>query len=293
MVKETIVGHRKAVALIKALIKKGKVPHAILFEGPDGIGKKRVAIWTFQALNCKEAPGEGCGSCITCEKIGRLIHPDLLLLTPQGEYLGIDQIRKAQQMLQFKPFEALWKGVIVEEANRLTEEAANAFLKTLEEPPPWTLIILLVSSAESLLPTVRSRCQKIRFLPLSEREVAEVLKRMGITDIPEEALITGSPGKALKLGVGESKGYLAAALNGDEREVLRVAEEMGQNKERALAFLDYLLLEVKNMAFQSVPLRDSFWKILELKEALLEHANPRLCLESALFELRGKLSLLR
>lgn len=293
MVRGTIVGHQRPIAFIKALIKKGKVPHAMLFEGPNGIGKKKVALWTFQALNCKEAPGEGCGSCNTCERISRLTHPDLLLLAPEGESLGIDQIRKAHQMLQFKPLEALWKGVIVEEADRLTEEAANAFLKTLEEPPPWTLIILLASSAESLLPTVRSRCQKVRFLPLSEREVAEVLRRIGITDAPVETLATGSPGRALKLGVGELKGYVLAALKGDEREALRVAEEIGQDKEKALAFMDYLLLEVKNLAFQSILSRDSFWKILELKEAILEHANPRLCLESALFELRGKLSLLR
>lgn len=287
---ETIIGHEKPIALIKALIKKGKVPHALLFEGPEGIGKKKVALWTIQALNCKEAPGEGCGRCNTCERISRLIHPDLLLLTPQGDSLGIDQIRVAQQMLQFKPLEAVWKAVILEGADRLTEEAANAFLKTLEEPPPWTLIILLASSAESLLPTVRSRCQKIRFLPLSEREVAEVLRRMGITDIPEEAIRMGSPGRALKLGFEEVKNYLATALTGDEKEVLKVAEEIGQDKEKALTFMDYLLFEVKSKAFHSLSLRESFWKLLELKEALLEHANPRLCLESTLFELKGKLS---
>lgn len=289
MARDTIVGHSRPIALIKALIKKGKIPHALLFEGPEGIGKKKVALWAFQALNCKEAPGEGCGRCDTCERIARLTHPDLLLLTPQGGSLGIDQIRKAQQMLQFKPLEATWKGVIVEEADRLTEEASNAFLKTLEEPPPWTLIVLLASSSESLLPTVRSRCQKVRFLPLSEKEVADVLKRIGITDIPEEVLATGSPGRALRLGLGDLKDYLQAALKGDQKEVIRVAEELGQDKEKALAFIDRLLFEVKNMAFYSVPLRESFWKILELKRAILEHANPRLCLESALLELKGKL----
>ncbi len=284
MAKGDIIGHKRPLRILERMIREGRIPHALLFEGPEGIGKKKVALWFLEALNCRKAPGEGCGRCEQCERIQRLSHPDLYLLTPEGESIKIEQIREASNILRFRPLEGRWKALVVEDAERMTPEASNAFLKTLEEPTPWTLIILIAQSADSLLPTVRSRCQKIRFFPLKEGEVREVLKRLGVKGSPS-ALMWGSPGKAIRMLQEDFSPLLSKAQEGGLSGIFDLSEELGRDRERAMRFMEFLLQECRRNLEGGILGFEKFWKLLHIYRCLEEHANTRLCVEAALLEM--------
>lgn len=156
---------------------QGRVPHAYLFTGPGGVGKATAALALAAAMNCERAPGEGCGECAACERIGRGLHPDVITLERQGasQTVPIETIRKQViPVLGLPPHEARARFFLFEEATALLDPAANALLKTLEEPPARTHFVLCTSSVGELLPTIRSRCQRIIFQPLDAAARAEL-----------------------------------------------------------------------------------------------------------------------
>jgi DNA polymerase-3 subunit delta' len=156
---------------------QGRVPHAYLFTGPPGSGKATAALALAAAMNCERAPGEGCGECEACDRIGRGIHPDVVTLERQGasHTVPIETIRKQViPVLGLAPHEALARFFLIEEATALLDPAANALLKTLEEPPARTHFVLCTSSTHELLPTIRSRCQRVIFQPLAVELRAEL-----------------------------------------------------------------------------------------------------------------------
>ena len=153
------------------------MPHAYLFTGPPGSGKATAALALAAAMNCERAPGEGCGECEACDRIGRGIHPDVVTLERQGasHTVPIETIRKQViPVLGLAPHEALARFFLIEEATALLDPAANALLKTLEEPPARTHFVLCTSSIHELLPTIRSRCQRVIFQPLAAELRAEL-----------------------------------------------------------------------------------------------------------------------
>lgn len=274
-----IVGHRRPMEILRRMIKGGRFPHALVFEGPDGIGKKRVALWALKALICKIQPGEGCGDCEDCHSIERLLHPDLHILEPIGDSIRVEQVREAEALLRLKPLRARTRALIVEDAHKMTPEASNSLLKTLEEPPPNTVIFLITPLADGLLPTVLSRCQRIRFFPLKPEEVLQVIKGLGV-QLPDDSLLQeGSPGKVLKALTEDFSPLLERARVGGIKGVIEVAEQIGSNRERALAFLRFLLQR------QGRNHPDLFWKLLDIYRSLEDYANPRLCLEAALLQI--------
>ncbi len=145
----------------------GNMPHALLFSGMPGIGKAVVARELAKLLNCLD-PHEGdcCDRCSSCRKIDASIHPDFLWITNEGTFIKIDQIRELRSRLKYRPFEGKWRSVVIEGAQNLKEEASNALLKLLEEPPGQNIFMLLVLEPQMLLPTIVSRCCHIRFQPL-------------------------------------------------------------------------------------------------------------------------------
>ena len=279
MVKEDILGHKRQLQFLEKIIERKRIPHALLFEGPEGIGKKKVALWFFSALNCEREEGKGCKECSSCLKIDRLTHPDLYLLEPQGDSIKIEQIREAEKFLQYKPLEVKWKGLLIEDADKMTLEAANAFLKSLEEPPPWTVIILINQSSDALPPTVRSRCQRIRFFPLNPKETEEILKKMGLN---KAFFVSGSPGLILRFSKEalDLEALLFKVQKGGIEAIIEIGEEIGRDRNKALTLLRMLL-----PYFRERGRIESFWKILEIYRLLEEYANPRLCVETALLEL--------
>ncbi|MFC1862985.1 DNA polymerase III subunit delta' [Thermodesulfobacteriota bacterium] len=194
----------KAISYIKKAMERDKIPHAYLFSGIAGVGKTSTALAFTQALNClNPVEGDGCGRCQTCRQIVNGNFPDINILRPDGRNIKIEQIRELNRELSFKPMSGRYRVSILHEADKMTEEASNSFLKTLEEPPPGNIIILKVTEPLDLLPTIVSRCQKVPFRPLPEYVVGKWLRsEMGISD--EDSLLLskiseGSLGRAIEI----------------------------------------------------------------------------------------------
>jgi len=176
-----IRGHRPLLELLARATARGTLPPSLIFAGPAGVGKRLAATALAQALNC-ERPIEtadsrdACGECATCRRIARGVHSDVLVIEPgDSGAIKLDQVRDAIDRAAYRPFEGRRRLVVVDEADALIPEAQNALLKTLEEPPPASVFVLITNRADVLLPTVRSRCQRLRFGPLTPGDVADVL----------------------------------------------------------------------------------------------------------------------
>lgn len=202
-----ILGHEWAVTLLRAHITRGNLHHAYLFTGPIGVGRRTLAIRFTQAINCTEPDNAGnpCQACRTCKRIENAQHPDLTIVQAEreGEILKIEQIRELSRSLSLSPYEAQYRVAQLLRFEEANQSAANALLKTLEEPPAKVILMLTAESSDRLLPTIVSRCEVLRLRPLS----LDVLQRglqtqWGVT--PEEAKLLahisgGRPGYALRL----------------------------------------------------------------------------------------------
>ena len=180
-----VIGHRRLITLLSRAIAHNTLPPALLFAGPSGVGKRRTAIAIAQALNCLQPTGhesalerDACGTCASCRRIERAVHPDVIVLGPGDTgTIKIDDVREVIKASEYRPFEARRRVAIVDEADAMLGPAQNALLKTLEEPPSASLFILVSSMPDALLPTVLSRCSRLRFGPLTPAEVAGALMK--------------------------------------------------------------------------------------------------------------------
>lgn len=246
-------GQEKAIRLVARSLETDRVPHAYIFKGPDGVGKRLFARGVAAALNCRgESPGRACGSCVSCRKFLSGNHPDFLVVHPERGTIKIDQVREMCRALGYPPYESESRVVLMEDVHTMRQEAANSLLKTLEEPPKNNLLILTADASQEILTTISSRCQVIPFFGLPEDVCVEIM----LADKPEMVLETarllarlaeGSPGRALLLDQEEMitvlKEIVAAvcdpAIHG-ERDVgvlLAAAERMAELKE----YLPFLL----------------------------------------------------
>jgi len=279
---DRVLGQDRIKGVMGRALKGGRLAHAYLFTGPDGVGKEAMALEICMVLHCRSEGGDEpkpCGQCPGCQKMRGLVHPDLRLLFPipshwaskppesgnGGDPLGeeiakkahdyyhairilggnnilIEQIRPLNRFLAFRPVESDWKFIIIFQADRLTPEAANALLHILEEPPPQSLFLLVSSQTGSILPTIRSRCQGLRFSNIGEEEILRGLKERGI---PEEGLgrliaklAGGSFGVALRLATEDvdrkregALGLVLGFTGGSPSQVSGLIEEW-QGKDR-------------------------------------------------------------
>ena len=181
---DELLGQDRVVDALRRSIAANRVAHAYLFEGIPGCGRRTTAMALIATLFCHQPTADvACGSCPSCKKLAAGNHPDLHQLEPLPDKrdISIEQVRELQQMLSLRPFEAKRKACLIEPAERMSVGAANSLLKTLEEPPGHGLLILLTSQADLLLPTVRSRCQHLRFAPLGIDDLTSLLVRQGMT----------------------------------------------------------------------------------------------------------------
>ncbi|OGX29841.1 MAG: DNA polymerase III subunit delta' [Omnitrophica WOR_2 bacterium RIFCSPHIGHO2_01_FULL_49_10] len=205
-----VIGQELAVDLLKKAIEEKRLAHAYLFIGPDGVGKSLLAKIFAKALNCEKQTAEACDECVPCKKIEGNIHPDVITVSPEGKssQIGIDAIRKIEKAMSLKPYEGRTKVFTIDGADKMTEEAANSLLKTLEEPPKETVLVLLASNMFKLQPTIVSRCQKVLFHPLNERAIMkELIERYGLDD--KKAMCVsrfseGRLGRAIEVLEGEA-----------------------------------------------------------------------------------------
>lgn len=210
-----IIGHTRAIEILQSHLRRNEIPHALLFMGEEGIGKRTVARTFAQALLCQNRPAEvggdskawiePCGGCLPCRKITDNNHPDFSAIEPEGAFIKIDPIREAQKRILFKPIEGPRKIILIDPADKMNAAAANALLKTLEEPPPYCLLMLVSSKPYSLPETILSRCQKIPFHPLSLSQIENLLmekREWAEADARLTASLTGGKlGEALSLEI--------------------------------------------------------------------------------------------
>jgi len=199
-----IIGQEKAIGFLKSAIAMDKIPHAFLFTGIPGVGKTTTAIALAQAINCLEpVENEGCGRCLMCRRMTNGNFPDFLVIERDGQNIKIEQIRELNRRLNYRPVVGDYRVTVIKQAEVMTEEAANSFLKTLEEPPLGNILILETVDPRDLLSTIVSRCQKIPFQPLSFRVIEEWLRTEMEIDEERASLISrlseGSLGRAINI----------------------------------------------------------------------------------------------
>ncbi|OHB28272.1 MAG: DNA polymerase III subunit delta' [Desulfuromonadaceae bacterium GWC2_58_13] len=244
-----ILGHDRQKDILRRAIDSGRLAHAYLFEGPEGVGKRLMALALARAVICKN--NAGCGVCPACRKVDHNNHPDLHLLEPDGTTIKIEQVRNIQKELSFRPLEAPMKICLIDGADRMNQAAANSLLKTLEEPRGDALLILLSARPESLLGTIRSRCQRLPFTRLPQDTLKGVLiEQLGVDEIQGHILAALSEG-SFKKALGKDRDlYLKQRLEilktltaFSPRSVLPIfdlAQGLAEDKDRLPDILDIL-----------------------------------------------------
>jgi len=196
-----VIGHVRLIDLLSRSVAGNTVPPSLLFAGPVGVGKHLTALAVAQALNCvdpvisRQSSVDACGTCAACKRIARGVHPDVLLVGPgDSGAIKIDQVRDIVDRVAYRPFEGRRRVVIIDEADALAYPAQNALLKTLEEPPPSSVLILVTSRPDMLLPTVLSRCPQLRFRLLSADDIAAALVARGHSETKARAVAATADG---------------------------------------------------------------------------------------------------
>lgn len=240
MIFDTFIGNRKVIERLRTKLRQGRFPHGLIFSGPDGVGKRTCALMIAKALNCLNAqPGAFCDECAACRKINSGTHPDVISVSVEDEatQIKIAQIRQILSTLNLHPLEGRNKVFIIDPADLLNAEAANALLKGLEEPPENSFFILITVNVHELLLTVRSRCQVYNFTPLMLDEI----RQHGITDELTVRWSQGSIGRARSLDLSELKSeraivldFLETVANAREeqfQDLISVSAELGRAKQ--------------------------------------------------------------
>lgn len=282
---ESIIDQPQPVRLLQALLKKAAIPHALLFTGIDGVGKRTTALCFAMACRCLAEPmgdhtqgiaprketinrGWPCGQCRACRRIAAGNHPDVIQVQPKGAFIRIDEIRALCAQLALKPFEPGRRVVIISDAQAMNPEAGNALLKMLEEPPEQTILILTAQQPSDLLPTIVSRCQQIRFQPISKQGLVQLLmEKQGIAADKAEILAmlaSGSYAKARKMAKGDwvaKRGWLIQAIGLDAPPgqgpkamlpSLGYAEKLAKNRSELDDSLEILQTWLRDLAIYKV-----------------------------------------
>jgi DNA polymerase III subunit delta' len=246
------VGHEKQVETLRQALLNRRLHHAYLFVGPDGVGKRTLALALAQAIHCAELESDFCGTCGACRAIQKGNHADVRLLEPLSNKkdISIQQVRELEKALSLRSFSGRQKVAIIDPATLMNWPAQNALLKTLEEPPQGCVLILIASNAGGLLPTVRSRAFVLSFAPLPRQLVVGFLiSKNGKTKEQAQfiaALTMGSLGAASKI---ENQKLMEKRLHwmntlvsltpGNYRAALNAAEALAGNREETLKFLEW------------------------------------------------------
>jgi len=222
-----VLGQQRAIDILKKTIKQNRLPQSYLFYGPDGVGKIKTAKELAKICNCQDIKEvDSCGVCVSCYKIDKDIHPDVKVIQPAHIHFLISQIQELQKEVYISPFEGKKKIYILDEVDKMTPDAANAFLKTLEEPSSTTLFILITSSLETLLPTVISRCQLIRFNLIPADVQRQIFSQWKLEPSKIHLLTQTSEGS-----IGKAKEYLEKGVLEHLEKLTELLEDIFKGEE--------------------------------------------------------------
>jgi DNA polymerase III subunit delta' len=297
---DEIIDQERPIRILASFLEHGTIPHALLFTGLEGVGKRTAAIAFAMACNCtggraatasadagRSAVAFVCGECSACRKISAGLHPDILKLVPEGLQIKIGQVRELCQLLALKPYEAKTRVVLIADAQRLNLAAGNALLKVLEEPPENTVWILTAPQTADVLPTIASRCRHVRFKPIATQHLAAILAR-AYGFAPEEASLTaamadGSVSRALAMQRSQwlrRRNWFISVLASLPRQpmgcVLACAERMARIKEEIPDYLGLAASWVRDLAVALyVPDRMIHQDLRSEIVAAAQRMNPR------------------
>ena len=300
-----IVGHPKQLETLRLTLAHGRLHHAYLFVGAAGVGKKTIGLSLAKAIHCSVATGDFCDKCADCARIQDGNHPDVRFIEPLAgkKEISIQQIRELEKELNLRSFSGNKKIVILDPATLMNLPAQNALLKTLEEPPKDSLLVLIAPNAGGLLPTLRSRCLRISFAPLTRDQVAAFLVSQKKVLVEEAELLAAmSMGSLEAVAAVDPQellarrhrwiGLLLRVASGDYRTAAETAEALADNKEESLRFLQWaeswyrdLLVYTVTQNRQEVVNVDMLPQIQQVSAAVgLEHVLARIA------ETKGALS---
>lgn len=292
-----IIGNNRVKDILTKSIKNNTVLHSYMFIGNEGIGKKIFAKEFAKMILCEDSENSlGCDKCKSCIEFNGDNNPDFVYIEPDGKIIKIEQIREMQTKIIEKPIISKKKVYVIDNADLMTKEAQNCLLKTLEEPPEYIVIILIVSNDNKMLTTIKSRCMKINFEKISDEELKKYLmNNCGINNINENilTLCDGSIGKSLivkeKIEEYLKLDNIFSDLNKSICSVVNSAEILYKNKEDINEYLDYINVILYRFA------HDNLWnnlkyinsmKIVEnTKKRLLSNSNYDMCIDYLLFNI--------
>jgi DNA polymerase-3 subunit delta' len=273
MALKDVIGQDRAMSILLRTLERGRVPSAYLFAGESGIGKKFAALNLAKALNCLERGAEqesfpnhgpratsrelddACDTCSSCKKIDAMTHPDFVMITPEKGEIRVGEVRAVEEALSFKPFEGRRKVVIMDDADAMNPSAANAFLKTLEEPPDESLLILITAHPDGLPETIRSRCCRINFVPLSPEACGKVIRGVLTKGKKGEEGLKRGVSLLIRLSMGRPGLAISSDIEKERERFIRLLESMlhGDNeiwadREEMERWLDMAFLLLRDMA---------------------------------------------
>jgi len=258
---DTFLGNRKAVETVRTLLATGRVPGALLFTGPDGVGKKTLALMLAKALNCQQSAtrDDFCGDCARCRKaeemlaatredlqrrreikeaqrrVEGLVYFDVQLIEPITKFILIEQIRQLRSVAYTRPFEFSRRVFVIDQAQTIHWQAVDLMLKVLEEPPDTTTLVLVCSNAFALRPTIRSRCLRIPFLPVDDAIIRDLIRKEGRVPQAQQELAARVAGGS----VAAARAFDSAQYERRRRPWVGFLESVARNAERGAAQPDW------------------------------------------------------
>lgn len=287
-----ILGNDKIKELLENSIKNNKTSHSYLFIGTEGIGKKLIAKEFAKMILCTDE-NKYCNQCKSCIEFDTNNNPDFKVIEPDGNSLKIEQIREFQSKVAEKPIISNRKVYIINDSDKMTIEAQNCLLKTLEEPPEFVTIILIGENENSFLSTIKSRCMILHFEKISNQLIEKYLEENYQTKINSKIMIEafqGSIGKAIKLKEKHEEyerieDIIYNLERKDKIDILNMAEMIYKAKEEKDEILDYMNIVFLDLAKKSNKYADCIKIVEDAKRRLQSNANYDMCIDNMLFNL--------
>lgn len=278
----SVFGHTESIEMLQNMLSTGRMPHALLFVGPEGVGKMKTAAILAEALLCHAKENKPCGQCTSCQKFSKGVHPDFLIVRPQdAASIKIEQIRLLQQAVVMAPYLGTYKVLIIEAAETMTTQAANSLLKVLEEPSVNVVFVLIATRRHLLLDTIVSRCRTLTFKQINWTKLTEVLIAEGVQPKKAELaarLASGRIGAAKELlsedGLvlrNKARDILFHLPNRDICWVFDIAAELDKyNRQEVILILEYVILIMRDIIMLSMGRETASLFNIDLNNALDE-----------------------